>query len=315
MLIRPFQPGDEAAQVRVFNAAALALPAFKPASLEEVDRRYRVADSDPNARLYVTEGDEVVAYAVFNPNGRVSFPWCLPGHEATRGPLFTRLLEAMRDRGFGEAWAAYRADWLPVQAFFREFGFEAAREMVNFVADSHDLPATPVPDGLALTPLGRDDLPDLLRVGRGLFADDDPDALGAFFWSNPFFGPDCLFAVRPTGGGPIVGAALAVSDARFADPTKIDPAMPCFRLGAMGTETERHKRVNGMVSCVFEDPAVGEALVAEAARRFTRAGVAHAAAQAPSDRPDLTAFYDRFFRRQAGFPILARPLGPKSIKA
>jgi hypothetical protein len=249
-----------------------------------------------------------VAYAVFNPNGRVSYPWCLPGYEEARGPLFGQLLDVMRDRGLVEAWAAYRADWVPVLGFLREAGFTEARSMVNFVAETDQLPVSSLPDGLTLGPLGRDDLPDLLRIGRGLL-DDDPDALGTFFWSNPFFGPDSLFALRPADGpGPIVGAALAVADPRFADPTKIDPAMPCFRLGAMGTEAERHKRVNGMFSCVFDDEAVGESLLAEAARRFTRAGVLHAAAQAPSDRSDLTAFYDRFFRRQAAFPILARRL-------
>ena len=36
--------------------------------------------------------------------------------------------------------------------------------------------------------------------------------------------------------------------------------MPCFRLGAFGTERERHKRVTGLFSCVFADPAEGNLL-------------------------------------------------------
>jgi hypothetical protein len=310
MLIRPYRPGDEEGQARVFNASAAALPAFKPATAEEVARRYRTADPDHGSKLYGVDGDsdEIVAYAVFNPNGRVSYPWCLPGYEAARRPLLENLLEVMRDRGFTEAWAAYRADWAPVVDFFREQGFRATREMVNFLTDVGRLPRVPAPYGLTFGPLLRDDLPRLLEVGRGLFADDDPDRLGAYYWENPFLGPDPLFALRPVAGGPIEGAALVVVDARFADPTQIDPAAPCFRLGAMGTETERHKRVNGMVSCVFTDEAVGTALLAEAARRLDRAGLSHAAAQAPSDRPDLTAFYAWFFDRQGSFAILTRPL-------
>ena len=31
MLIRTYQPGDEQAQARIYNAAAGSLPAFKPA--------------------------------------------------------------------------------------------------------------------------------------------------------------------------------------------------------------------------------------------------------------------------------------------
>jgi len=63
-----------------------------------------------------------------------------------------------------------------------------------------------------------------------------------------------------------------------------------------------------MISCVFADETIGEALVAEAARRFKAAGLTHAAAQAPSDRRDLVAFHSRFFQRQGAFPILARRL-------
>jgi hypothetical protein len=311
MLIRPYRPGDEEGQARVFNAAAAALPAFKPATAEEVARRYKGSDPDPDSRLFALDGerDDIVAYAVFNPNGRVSYPWCVPGYEAARRPLLEQVLAAMRERGFAEAWAAYRADWAPVVDFFREQGFAPTREMVNFVTETGRLPRLPAPYGLMIGPLHRADVPRLIEIGRGLFALDDPARLAEFYWNNPYLTPDQLFALRPTGGGPIEGVGLAVVDARFADPTKIDPASPCFRLGAMGTETERHKRVNGLVSCVFTDESVGTALLAEAARRLGRAGLSHAAAQAPSDRADLVAFYSWFFDRQGAFTILARRLG------
>src|SRR5256885_1024489 len=113
MRIRHYQPGDEVAQAWIFNAVAEALPAFKPASADEAARRYRTTDPDPQSKFYAVEGGEVVGYAVFNPNGRVSYPWCRPGSETARAPLLDAMLAAMTARGFPEAWAAYRADWSP----------------------------------------------------------------------------------------------------------------------------------------------------------------------------------------------------------
>jgi len=317
MRIRPYQTGDEGPQARVYNAAAGTLPAFKPATAEEIARRYRAGDADPLGRFYAVDEATggVVGYALFGPNGRVSYPWCLPGFEAARTPLLDAALGAMTGVGLTEAWAAYRADWAPVLDFFGGRGFTTTREMVNFVAATDDLPASaaPLPGGLALGPLGRDDLPRLAGLGRGIFAADDPERLAAAYWENPFFGPECLFAVRD-GRGAVVGAAVAIASTAYADPAKLDAAMPCFRLGVLGTERERHKRVNGLVSCLFDDGAVGEALLAEAARRFRAAGLTHAAAQAPSDRPELLAFYGRHFERQGAFPILSLPLTDASAR-
>ena len=52
----------------------------------------------------------LVGYALFNPNGRVSYPWCLPGHDEAGGPLLDAMLTAMRRRGFQAAWTTYRRD-------------------------------------------------------------------------------------------------------------------------------------------------------------------------------------------------------------
>src|SRR5207302_515358 len=136
MRIRPFQPGDEAAQAAIYNAVVQQLPAFKPATADEIIRRYQASDADPTARFYAEADDgRVVAYAVFNPTGRISFPWCLPGHEAEAQPaLLEVVLAGLKARGIPRAWAAYRADWQPVGQFFREHGFAAERSMINFVA-------------------------------------------------------------------------------------------------------------------------------------------------------------------------------------
>jgi L-amino acid N-acyltransferase YncA len=307
MRIRHYQPGDEETQAAIYNAAAGALPAFKPATAEEVARRYRTTDPDPASKLYAEEGGRVVGYAVFNPNGRVSYPWCLPEAQGHREPLLEALLSEMRRRGVTEAWAAYRADWGPVLAFLQEHGFARAREMANYVAEVGQLPRAPVPPGQFIARLEQHELPQVLALGRGVFPGDHDEPLKRFFWENPLLDPGDFFALKRA-DGTIRGAALVVGNRGYADPTKIDAAMPCFRLGALGTERERHKRINGMVSCVFDDEEAGEVLLAEAAARLEKAGLAHAAAQAPSDVPGLCPFYDRFFRRQGSFPILIRRL-------
>src|SRR5258708_3049986 len=131
MQIRTYRAGDEVAQAELYNAAAAALPAFKPATAGEVVRRYPPTHPHATARFYAFEeaGGAVVGSPLFPPSGRVSYPWCLPGFEAARQPLFDAVLDAMTGRGHAEAWTAYRPDWSPVLEFFRERGFAPAREM------------------------------------------------------------------------------------------------------------------------------------------------------------------------------------------
>src|SRR5262245_36643728 len=107
MRIRQFQPGDEAQQVAIYNAAAADLPKLKPATVVEVQRRTRARDFDPGMRFFGEEDGQVVGYATFNANGRVSHPWCLKGFEHLAEPLFQQLLGAMRQRGMKHAFAAY----------------------------------------------------------------------------------------------------------------------------------------------------------------------------------------------------------------
>jgi hypothetical protein len=310
MLIRNYQPGDEQAQARIYNAVAGALPAFKPASADEIARRY-LGDEDPGSRFYGVIDDQVVGYAVFCANGRVSYPWCLPGAEAAREPLMEALLDGMRRRGLAEAWAAYRADWSTVLHFFEDHGFFEKRQMINFLADAAMMPDRPeIPDDRIIERLDRGEVAQLASLSPGLFASIEPRSLEAFFWENPHYDfSENLFALKEGRTGRILGVSLLVLSDRFADPGKVDPAMPCFRLGAFGTERERHKRVNGLFSCAFLDPEDGDLLLAapdwSSARRD---GLAHVTAQAPSDAPALCAFYDHYFKRQGAFPIVARRL-------
>jgi hypothetical protein len=311
MRIRTYQPGDEQAQARIYNTAAGPLPAFKPASADEIARRYQGDDTDPGSRFYAVIDGEVMGYAVFCGNGRVSYPWCLPGADEAREALLGALLGEMVRRDMPEAWAAYRADWSAVLDFFRSQAFVEKRQMINYFADAAWMPdKRDLPEDRIIEPLGREEVSQLANLAPGLFSGLEPRSLEAFFWENPFYDfSESFFALKERRTGKILGACLLVISERFADPSKIDAAMPCFRLGAFGTERERHKRVNGLFSCAFADEAEGELLLAAPDwSRARLAGLTHVAAQAPSDASVLCAFYDRIFRRQGAFPILARRL-------
>ena len=99
MTIRSYQTGDEHAQARIYNTAAGVLPSFKPST----PKRSRGATSPPTptptTRYYAIENSEVVGYAAFGSNGRVSYPWCLPGAESHQEPLLETVLAAMQVRG------------------------------------------------------------------------------------------------------------------------------------------------------------------------------------------------------------------------
>jgi L-amino acid N-acyltransferase YncA len=306
MQIRHYHPGDEHAQAEIFNAAAGSLPKFKPATAEEIARRYRTTDADPKTKFYAVENGQIIGYAVYSANGRISFPWHRSGAEHSREPLLTAVLAALTQRGVHEAWAAYRADWRPVQAFLLEYGFRQTHEMINFVAELAGLSHEAPPPGTRIAPVDAAELVRAWELGETIFAGEDHGRLTKFFLDNPYFDPTALFALKHEND--TLGIGLAIVNPQYADPTKLDAAMPCFRLGAMGTETERHKRVNGMFSCVFDVETTGEALLAEAIRRFEAASLTHAAAQCRSDQPALRQFYESRFQRQGSFPILAREL-------
>jgi hypothetical protein len=308
MRIRNYQPGDESIQAEIYNSAAGALPRFKPASAEEVARRYRGQDSLASSRFYAVDGDETVGYALFDGTGRIGYPWCLTGHDDAREPLLGAVLTAMAASGHAKAWAAYRADWTAVLEFFGTHGFVVEREMVNYLAELKGLPSDPVPDGQRIEPPGRDDLPQLLEMGRGLLEVGDTGQLGAFLWENREVDADDAFVLKGTDRPEVFGMAVAITRAGYADPAALDAAMPCFRSGALGTEQQRHKRVRGMFSCVFSSDVAGRLLLAEAARRFARLGLIHVAAQVASDATKYAEFYDRYFVRQAAFPIVSRRL-------
>ena len=311
MTIRSYQTGDEHAQARIYNTAAGVLPSFKPSNPEEIARRYKPGDPNSTTGYYAIENSDVVGYAAFGSNGRVSYPWCLPGAESHQEPLLETVLAAMQVRGLSEAWAAYRSDWVSVLDFLRTHGFHDKRMTINYVVEVSRLPASDrLPSNRLIEPLKQDDLPRLIALGSGLFAGVNGKELEQFYWSNSFYRfPENLFALKDAESHQILGVFLLVVDNRFADPSKIDAAMPCFRLGAFGAERERHKRVTGLFSCVFTDPDDGQVMLSAAMGSLANnSQLTHIAAQAPSDAVALCGWYDCFFERQGSFPILSRRL-------
>lgn len=309
MTIRNFQPGDEAAQVAVYNVAAGQLPGFKPAKVEDVQKRTRARGFDPATRWYVEEHGEVVGYCVLEPQQhRVSFPWCKsPG---AADALFEAALAGARERGITRLFAAYRRDWQPVLGFFERQGFTKTREVVNFAMDVLDLPTTALGASAGMTRLQKDDLPAIAEMGAGILR-LPPARLEQYFFANPYFPSECVSVMRAKDGSPIA-VGIAIERATYADVRMIDPLAPCFRLGAFGTEGLNTKRVNGLFSFLVKDPAKaithGLTMLAEAMESMTEGTVNAVAAQAPSDAPHLVGFYNRYFKEQGRFPVYEREI-------
>jgi hypothetical protein len=311
--IRTFQRGDESAQVAIYNEAAAALPKFKPATTQEVLRRVTARDFDAGLRFYAVEGGEVVGYVAANPNGRVSYPWCRKGREACAEPLFRHVLEALGKRGLAKLFAAYRADWPAVQDFFRGHGFVQAREMVNFYLDLQDMPTAPARRASNVTPLERADVAALFALAPLVVRCGSPKELEKYLFDNPYFPASSLFALRGKAGEPPLAAGLLVANTTYAEPRTLDAAMPCFRLGAFGTEGMTTKRVRGLFSFLARDDSrCGQhavELLTHAAQHVEDSDeISALGAQVPSDAGYWLRFYQSVFRKQGSFPVLERNL-------
>jgi hypothetical protein len=309
MNIRNFEPGDEAAQVEIYNEAAGSLPRFKAAGVEDVRRRTSAADFDPATRVYAVEDGRPVGYATFQTNGRVGYPWCRRGKEQFAEPLLACILDRMKARGINCAFATYRSDWLEQNRFLEKNGFHPAREMVNFVLD--------LPEGVsqsthAFSPVARTEVLAIKKLGTGLLRELQPVDLEKYWLHNPYFAADNFFALRGLANGRLKAVGILIANPLYADPHQVDSNMPCFRLGAFGTEGLTHKRINGMFSFLAaagEDcPACGSDLLTHSMTMARKLGLKSLAAQAPSDADAYMRFYNRNFREQGRFPILERNL-------
>ena len=312
MTIRTFTAADDVAQVSIYNEAAADLPKFKPATLDELRRRLRGPDFDPGARFFAVEGGRPVGYAAFHANGRVSFPWCRKGSEQWAEPLLEAVLQAMRQRGLPSAFAAYRADWPAQRDFFLGHGFTQVREMVSFVMDLTDMPTPSARPATAIEPAAPADMPAILAMAPGAFRARDAAELERHLLHNPYFPPDAARVLRNRSDGAPLGLSVLVNNPAYADPRAVDPGMPCFRLGAVGTEGMQTKRVNGLFALAAaagrDLSPIGLDLLGHAAMRLQEGDASCLAAQVPSDAPHLYRFYKQYFRLQGSFPIFERPL-------
>jgi hypothetical protein len=310
--IRSFQAGDEFAQLKVYNTAAAHLPKFKPATPIDLQRRVQARDFDPATRLYAEENGNVVGYATWHVNGRVGYPWYLPGHESAAEVLFEQTLNTMKQRGVAKAFCAYRKDWPAVTGFFEKRGFTLAREMVNFVLAFENMPTPSAKLGNAVTPATEDDIPQIFALDPTVFRVRTADALMQAIWHNPWFGPESVFVLRNP-NGKVKAAGIFITNMQYADPRAVDSSMPCFRLGAFGTEGMTTKRIKGLFSFVAapgrEVVSSGMDLLGYATTRLSDDDdISCYAAQVASDATALFTFYQRIFERQGSFPIYERDL-------
>jgi hypothetical protein len=148
-------------------------------------------------------------------------------------------------------------------------------------------------------------------MGAGVLGDESPDEIEAQLFRNSWFSPDCLFALRNR-AGQAVAVGCVVANSTYANPKQVDAGMPCFRLGAFGTEGLTHKRINGVFSFLAANTrdvvSFALDLLGYASWKVGETDVETLAAQAPSDAEHLVRFYKSFFRRQGSFPIFEKEL-------
>jgi hypothetical protein len=312
MELRHFQKGDEAVQLQIYNTAAANLPKFKPATIVEIQRRTMARDFDPQSRVYAVKQNQVVGYCTFQSNGRVSFPWCLPGYEDLANTLFTRTIDIMRQRGFRTAFSAYRNDWPAINLFFENNGFVKVRDMVNYKLMFENMPTPGSRVNSHISPATPDDAADIFALDPSVFRVSTPEALKDALWKNPYIAPNALYVLRSS-TGTVTAAAIFITNAEYADPRAVDASMPCFRLGAFGTEGMTAKRLKGLFSFVTKSdrnlPSIGMDLLGYAADRLRdEDDIWCYAAQVASDAVGLHAFYQRVFEKQGSFPVHERDL-------
>jgi hypothetical protein len=312
MTIRTFQVGDDVAQVSIYNEVAASFPKFKIATVDEVRRRCTAPDFDSTTRLYALVENRPVAYINYQLNGRVSFPWCRKGQEAFAEPLLEHALAAMKTRGIANVFAAYRGDWPIVRDFFLAHGFQQSREMINYVIDLVDLPTPAARASSGITPLTPADLPTVMQLGKGVLRVKNEAELHDHLFRNPYFPPNAAVALRSKANDQPVAVGIVVAKAGYAPPKQLDANMPCFRLGAFGTEGMTTKRVNGLFSLLAADnkdvKLYALDLMSYATNAIYDTELETFAAQVSSDAAHLVRFYNSLFRRQGSFPIYERQI-------
>jgi hypothetical protein len=167
--------------------------------------------------------------------------------------------------------------------------------------------------GSTITPATPEDVPAIFALDPSVFRVGSAEALRTALWNNPYFTPSSLFVMRGRADSEPVAAGVFIKNADYADPRAVDSAMPCFRLGAFGTEGMTTKRIKGLFSFVTRPEhsvmQIGMDLLGHAANLLADDDeILCYAAQAATDAPALHRFYEKVFERQGSFPVLEKML-------
>jgi hypothetical protein len=184
--------------------------------------------------------------------------------------------------------------------------------MVNFWLDPTDMPTPAARRTFPIRPAQPQDTPAIFQLAPQALRAKTAGELEQHLFHNPYFPAEAVFVARAKTGSAMLAAGVLVSAPGYADVRQVDAGMPCFRLGAFGTEGMQTKRINGLFSFVAKEDnevnQVGLDLLSHAAFRMQYTDVPAFAAQVPSDVPHLLRFYQHHFRRQGSFPVYERAL-------
>ena len=180
--------------------------------------------------------------------------------------------------------------------------------MVNYQIDFHDLPTTLGGINPSISPARPEEVEQIFALNPLALRVSSPAALAEHLFRNPYFPPEALFVLHSRQTNVPLALGLLITEAAYADPKAVDPAMPCFRLGAFGTEMMTAKRIRGLFSFLARPeaslPSLAMDLLNYAVQRLEEGSpLSCLAAQVASDAPGLQSFYDRHFRKQGSFPV------------
>ena len=110
------------------------------------------------------------------------------------------------------------------------------------------MPTPAARPSVPVSPLRREDLRIIRDLAPEALRISSPEGLEQHFFHNPYFGPEAVFVLRGRVEMLPVAVGILIDNPSYADPKLVDSAMPCFRLGAFGTEGMQTKRIHGLFS-------------------------------------------------------------------
>jgi hypothetical protein len=186
--------------------------------------------------------------------------------------------------------------------------------MINFVQNLTDMPTPGVRAASSVVPMEKKDVAGVLALGEGLLQVSTTALLEKHLLANPFFPSDSVFVVPGATEGLPKAVGLLVLNSSYAQPERVDGDMPCFRLGAFGTEGMETKKINDLFSFMARPGrhchALGLEMLGHALHQLFHTPLGVLAAQVPSDAPHLLRFLERFSAAKEVFLSLKNSFNP-----